>query len=250
MKKPLVSIVIPTYNERENILELVPAILGIANRLTQYRFELVIVDDDSPDGTAAAVKRRFGKNPAVRVFLRKGQRGLGEAILHGIRKAKGEIIVGMDADFNHDPASLPLLLDALRTSTIAIASRFIPGGGMDDRLRYTGTLLFNLFLRIVLRFPSSDNASGYYAIRKIDLGKLGVERIYFGYGEYHLRLLHLAKRQGFTFSEVPVYYPRRRHGVSKSRLLRMAITYIVEAFRLLYMSGNATTKPPSASTHR
>lgn len=231
MRNQKVSIVIPTYNEKENILKLVPEIQKIFKRLANYQPEVVIVDDDSPDRTGHELKKKF-KSHSVRVFIRKKEKGLASAIKLGIEKSRGEIIIGMDADFNHDPKIIPDLLKKLKIAKIVVASRFIKQGGMDDKFRYFGTKIFNLILRLFLGFPSTDNASGFYTIRKRNLVTLGLEKIYYGYGEYHLRLVYLAKQAGFKISEVPVYYKARLYGQSKSRLLEMAKDYLKEAILL------------------
>ena len=236
MKTTTVSIVIPTYNERDNILAIIPAIKRVTSPLSRYRFEIVIVDDNSPDETGKLTKKIFSKDKMVRVFVRTNEHGLGTAIKLGIEKASGEIIIGMDADFNHDPECIPHLLEKLTGSQLAIASRFISGGGMDDHLRYYGTLLFNLLLSLLFGFPSTDNASGYYAIRKKDLEKLGLGRIYYGYGDYHLRLVYFAKSKRYKIAETPVVYQKRPFGKSKSNLLEMAVSYSQEAIRLWRMT--------------
>lgn len=234
MKKQKVTIVIPTYNERDNLLALIPEIKKIASFLTGYSFEILIVDDDSPDGTGEAVRQRYLSSHSVKIVIRKNERGLGTAIKTGIQKATGEIIVGMDADFNHDPTCILKLLAKLESCQLVIATRFLRGGGMEDRARFVGTYLFNIILRYVFGFPATDNASGYYAIRRRDLQHLEIERIYYGYGEYHLRLVYFASKEGYTIGEVPVYYQRRRYGESKSRLWWMAVHYLKEAIRLRF----------------
>lgn len=233
MKKQVVSIIIPTYNEKENITLLIPVIKEIAKIVKGYTFEIVVVDDDSPDKTGYEAKRKF-KPPSVRTFIRKINDGLAGAIKGGIEKSKGEVIIGMDADFNHDPQIIPQILEKLKNYDLVIASRFIKGGGMDDKFRYFSTRIFNFILRFFFGFPITDNASGYYAIRRRDLLKLGLDNMYFGYGEYHLRLVYFAKKAGLRIKEVPVYYKKRPYGQSKSKLLLMAKDYFKEAIRLRF----------------
>ena len=233
MRRQKVSIVIPTYNEKENILILIPEIQKIFQGLANYQPEVVIVDDNSPDKTGYEAQKKF-KPPGIRVYIRKIERGLASAIKLGIEKSSGDIIVGMDADFNHDPKIIPNLLKKLETSKIVVASRFIKGGGMDDKLRFWGTKIFNLILRLFFGFPSSDNASGYYAIKRENLIELGLDKIYYGYGEYHLRLVYLAKKAGYKFEETPVYYKARIYGQSKSKLFQMAKDYLREAISLSF----------------
>lgn len=227
----MISIIIPTYNERENICRLIPAILSAVSD-AKIQTEVVVVDDNSPDKTADEVRKRFGQDRRVVVSVRKDKRGLATAILHGIRQSKGDIIIGMDADFNHPPELIPDLVRTLSKSDLVIASRFIKGGGMEEWGRYFGTLLFNLLLKYMLGFPTMDNMSGFYAIRKDILEKLNIDTIYKGYGDYHLRLVWYAKSKKYSICEIPVFYRRRTYGESKSHLLSLFVSYLVCATKL------------------
>lgn len=227
----MISIIIPTYNERDNVCRLIPAILSVTHD-ANIQTEIVIVDDDSPDKTANEVRRRFGQDARVSVFVRKAERGLATAILYGIRQSKGDIIIGMDADFNHPPGLIPDLVHALSKHDLVVASRFIARGGMEERGRYVGTLLFNLFLKYILSFPTMDNMSGFYAIRRDMLERLNIDDIYKGYGDYHLRLLWYAKSKRYMIAEVPVFYRKRIYGKSKSHLLSLFVSYLVCAAQL------------------
>ncbi|VVA44119.1 conserved hypothetical protein [Candidatus Roizmanbacteria bacterium] len=229
--KNYISIIIPTYNERENIIDLINTIRTILNG-DNIRFEIIIIDDNSPDKTAKMVNNEFGQDETVRLFIRKNERSLGTAILFGIKKAKGDIIVGMDADFNHPPEKIPELLSNLKQTDLVVASRFIKGGGMEDRVRYIFTYFFNLFLKYFLGFPTMDNMSGFYAIRKEKLWQLPINKIYQGYGEYHLRLVYLAKKYGLSIKEIPVFYPKRKHGQSKTNFFKIFFQYLFVAFDL------------------
>ncbi len=237
-----VSIVIPTYNERENILLLLETLQEQDRKNKDYTYEVVVVDDDSPDDTAEEVAKKF-KPPFLKLIVRKNERGLGTAIGKGMADASGEVVVGMDADFNHDPEILLDLVKKLDRCDLVVASRFIKGGGMDNKFRYFATKSFNLALRTIFAFPTTDNASGYYAIRKKDLEKLNLKKIYYGYGDYHLRLVYKAKVAGYKICETPVYYKERSYGESKSKLLRMAVSYLKEAIKLrFYEKQNHSTR--------
>jgi len=227
----MISIIIPTYNEKENILLLIQSILAISHK-NKLETEIIIIDDNSPDKTGEIVKKEFNQNKIVHVFIRKHERGLATAIFHGITRAKGDMIISIDADFNHPPELIPLLVDKLNTSDLVIASRFIKGGGMDEWGRYIGTYFFNYFLKYILGFPTMDNMSGYYAIRKNTLSQLDLKEIYRGYGEYHLRLVWRASRLKMKIVEVPVYYKKRMYGKSKSHLFKMFFSYFIYALKL------------------
>lgn len=226
------SIIIPTFNEKDNILLLIKTIKNL--KFTNLNYEIIVVDDNSPDGTYKEVIKKFGKDKVVKALLRENERGLAGAILHGIKNSKNEIVLGMDADFNHPPETIPQMIKELQTHDFVVASRFIKGGGMEEKKRYPPTFLFNWFLKHVLAFPTMDNMSGFYAIRKKELLKLPLEKIYKGYGEYHLRLVYLAGKNNLSIKEIPVFYKKRASGKSKSNLPKMLVLYLKEAFKLRF----------------
>lgn len=227
----MISIIIPTYNEKENIIIL---IRQIKKTLDQNKHEIIIVDDDSSDGTYDVAKKYFRKDKQIRIFRRRKEKGLGTAILFGLGRAKGSVIVGIDADFNHDPKKIPKLVAGLDKHDIVIASRFIKGGGMEDKNRYSFTYIFNLFLKYLLGFPTMDNMSGYYAIKKETLFNLPLHKIYTGYGEYHLKLLYFMQKKSLIIGEIPTFYKKRRYGKSKSNLLKMFFRYLSVVFKLKF----------------
>lgn len=230
MKKKIVSIILPAYNERENLLRLIPAILAEFSGSSEWNAEILVVDDDSQDGTADVLRKRFSGK--IRLIVRKHERGLASAIAEGIRQSRGSTILGMDADGNHDPRNIPALLSGLRSADLVVGSRFVTGGGMMWGIQCALSLVSNLILFHVFRFPVRDNTSGYYVIGKKRLTALGTADIYQGYGDYHLRLVWLAKQAGLRIGEVPVRYAPRLHGQSKSRLSIMLITYIKTVLQL------------------
>lgn len=226
----LLSLILPTYNEAvaaPRLLREIAAVLGAA----ELAWEALVVDDASPDGTADVVAAAFADQPAVRVIRRTGPRGLAFAIREGIEAARGDVVVVMDADFNHDPQALPALLGPLAQFDLVSGSRFAPGGGMYSRGRYAGSFVMNLFLRAVLRTQVQDNLSGYFAVRRADLQRLPAEAIFFGYGDYYFRLLWHARRAGLRIVEVPVVYRSREGGSSKTPLLRTTWRYTLAALR-------------------
>lgn len=227
-----VSVILPTYNEREAIVKNVTHICQVLAKL-EIKFEVLVIDDNSPDGTAEAVRQLGTKYPQVKVIVRTKDRGLGLSIGRGVEESQGNIIVGMDADGNHDPEDLPVLLKNLRGETrLVVASRFAGDGGMKG-WRMLPTFLFNAMFRL-FGLPIWDNTSGYYAVRKDDLVTLGLKRIYYGYGDYHLRLVFYAAQAGWKMVEVPTTYQARLGGQSKSKLLNMAVEYTKEAYRLRF----------------
>lgn len=227
-----VSVILPTYNEKDAIAQHAHHVSKVLTR-DGYKHEVLVVDDDSPDGTAEVVRDAGLKNKNIKVLVRKTNHGLGLSIGDGVRNAMGNIIIGMDADGNHDPEDMPSLLKALKGDTrLVVASRFVGAGGMKS-WRMGPTFLFNAMFRL-FGLPIWDNTSGYYAVRKTDIEKLGIKRIYYGYGEYHLRLVYFAYLAGWKIVEVPTQYQDRLGGQSKSKLIKMAFEYTIEAARLRF----------------
>jgi len=227
-----VSVILPTYNEAEAI---VPHAEHVSKVLSEagYKHEVLVVDDDSPDGTAEIVRQAGKRNKNIKVLVRTKNHGLGLSIGDGVRAAEGNIIIGMDADGNHDPSDMPNMLKHLTGETkLVVASRFKGSGGMSG-WRMLPTFLFNAMFRL-FGLPIWDNTSGYYAVRKTDLEGLGLERIYYGYGDYHLRLVFYAAKAGWKTIEVPTTYQARLGGASKSKLLQMTVEYTKEAYRLRF----------------
>jgi dolichol-phosphate mannosyltransferase len=228
----VVSVVLPTYNERDGISEIVAEVLETARR-ADLELEIVVVDDASPDGTAAHVEAVFAGNPAVRVHVRRGERGLASAIYRGIQEARGDVLVIMDSDGNHDPALLPLMVRCSEAFDVVIGSRYVLGGGMlTSRFRYWGSYAFNILIRVVLGLRIHDNLSGFLAFRPTLLRGLDPAVVFYGYGDYAIRLLHHVVRRGGRVLEIPTVYRFRKGGESKTRFLAYLGTYLASVIRL------------------
>jgi len=221
-----ISVVLPTYNECKNIVDLIDAIEAEVSPLVTH-LQIVVVDDNSPDGTAEVVQQRIQKSGQVHIDLhvRTEERGLASAIKYGLQRSQGDVVVVMDTDFNHDPKMISQMIELLKYYDIVIGSRFVMGGGMEEELRYKFSFLYNLFIRVTIRTQIQDNLSGFFAMRRDKLMTLDLDRIFRGYGEYFIRLLYVAWRQHYKMLEVPVFYVLRRHGQSKSRFLNMLRDY-------------------------
>lgn len=211
------SIILPTYNEKDNIVELVQAIFKAIPPTIDY--EVVIVDDNSPDGTAEAVVRCFGNDPRLKLFVRVQDRGLASAIRYGIEHSSGEILLFMDTDFNHDPALLPQMISFLEFYDIIIGSRFVMSGGMEDRFRQYCSLVYNWGIRLLFGTPVHDNLSGFFAIYRNKLLSMDLNQIFYGYGDYFIRLLMVGHKRGYKMLEIPVFYRLRLHGHSKTQFI-------------------------------
>jgi dolichol-phosphate mannosyltransferase len=218
------SIILPTYKERDNIVELIQAIFGHLP-IDQFDLEVVVVDDNSPDGTAEVVCQNFGDEPRVKLFVRTEERGLATAIRYGIDHSSGEILVFMDTDFNHDPALIPQMIKFLEYYDLIIGSRFVMAGGMEDRFRQFSSLIYNYGIRLLFKTPVHDNLSGFFSISRATLAAMDLDQIYYGYGDYFIRLLMVAHKRGHKMLEIPVFYRLRLHGHSKTQFLSIFTQY-------------------------
>jgi len=213
---PRLSVILPTYNEAEGLGDVLDRI-GVA--LADVPHEVVVVDDDSPDGTWRVAERRAARDPCVRVLRRVGERGLATAVMAGLRAARGEFVAVMDADGQHPPEALPLLLDAAASTEadVAIASRRVAGGEDDGlsraRLVASGgaTLLARLALPTVRRARLRDPMSGFFLARASSLPPL--ERM--SPRGYKILLELLVAAQPRRVVEVPFRFAPRASGASK-----------------------------------
>lgn len=232
------SVILPAYNEAGSIVELINAIL----RYAPPDAEVLLVDDDSPDGTARRASEAFRGSDRVRVTVRSRDRGLARSVRAGIEAARSDRVLIMDSDFNHDPRDIPRLIGVAAFADIVIGSRFAPGGNMPDRARYLGSLVYNLFVRMALRTQVQDNLSGYFVIRRNAVLSLPLDEIFFGFGDYFFRLLHFAQRSGFSIIEVPVVYGTRDSGHPKHSVFKTFFQYTGSLLRFrsrLQASGRA-----------
>jgi dolichol-phosphate mannosyltransferase len=225
-----VSIVLPTYNEASNVVPLINEIK--AAMPADWAYEILVLDDNSPDRTFAVVKETFRGDARVRPVLRTADRGFAKSIRNGIELAQYEWIVVMDSDLTHDPVEIPRLLHVSAVYDIVSGSRFCAGGRMVDTAHYVLSMLFNWTLRLLLRTQIQDNLGGYYAMRRQAALALPLDRIFYGYGEYFFRLLFFAQRAGLSIVEVPANYRLRETGKSKSNWGRMIVTYSSAAISL------------------
>jgi len=227
-----VSVILPTYNERENISELLERIAATLTGTVDH--EIIIVDDDSSDGTADVVKRQFEQNENIRLHVRTNERGLATAIRKGIDLSTGSVIVVMDSDFNHDPAYIPQFLNLIQYYEVVVGSRFLYGGGMYSRWRYYASFLYNVFIRLFLGLPIRDKLSGFFAARSETLQKLDYDHIFYGYGDYFIRFLMTIVDLNLSLIEVPVFYNNRPAGESKTMFLKEFLRYTMSVFKIRF----------------
>ncbi len=207
--------IIPTYNERENIERLITEILALP-----LDTKILVVDDNSPDGTGEVVDQMMKKYRRIEVIHRKGKAGRGSACLEGFKKAlKKEVdyIVEMDADFSHDPKKLPKLVEMVEKYDVVIGSRYLRGSRIVNWgiKRTLLSRLANFYVRRVLRIPISDYTDGYRCYKKKALAQLDFNLIHTtGYIVLSETAYQLYKK-GCSFGEVPIVFINRRRGESK-----------------------------------
>jgi dolichol-phosphate mannosyltransferase len=225
-----VSVILPTFNEAANIVDLVYAIkVAIPAR---WDYEVLVVDDSSTDGTYETVRKAFGSDNRVVPMLRAQDPGLAKSIRCGLESARGGRIIVMDSDFTHDPIEIPRLLHVGEVYDIVSGSRFCAGGRMGDVGHYISSMLYNWAIRVILRTQVQDNLGGYFTAHREALLKLPLDEIFFGYGDYYFRLLHFAQCARMSIVEIPAVYLPRTTGKSKSNWLRMILQYTTAAIRL------------------
>ena len=220
-------VIIPTYNERENLPTLVEALLR------HEGVRVLVVDDQSPDGTGEVADDVARRNPGrVEVLHRTTKRGFGRSYIDGIRLAiasGADLICQMDADFSHDPARLPDLLAAADRADVVIGSRYVPGGAVVNwpRRRLLLSRFANMYVRAITHVKARDCTSGYRCWRREALASLPLDQFVSDGYSFLVEMLFIASRQGRRIAEVPITYVERREGQSKmSRgvILESAIT--------------------------
>ena len=226
-----VTVAIPTYNERENLSQIVSAV-------SSQGYRVLVVDDSSPDGTGDLAEELADGDPLVSVLHRTVKEGLGPAYAAGFDHALeggAETIVEMDADFSHDPADIPRLVAALdKGADVAIGSRYVPGGATPDwplhrRLISKGG---NLYARVMLGLPVRDATAGFRAFRAEALRRLPYRAAEAsGYG-FQVEMAWRAHQIGLTIVEVPISFRDRELGTSK-----MGTGIVLEAMKLVTIWG-------------
>ncbi len=231
MSTQLISVILPCYNERENVTQLVVA---IHNELINYPHEILVVDDNSPDGTyQAMIELNY---PYVMPILRTADKGFAKSIRCGIENAKGDYIVVMDSDFNHMPKYLPIMIDNLKYFDCVIGSRFLyfPIEKHYSTSRIVTSWMFNLFIRIVLGSKVTENLFGFYAIRKEAIHKCDFDKIFWGFGDYFIRLLFYLQKNNCSILQIPAIFGNRKFGEGNKRLFARIIRYTKETFILRF----------------
>jgi dolichol-phosphate mannosyltransferase len=225
-------VVIPTFNEAENLPDLVSVLFS----LDIVGLNILVVDDNSPDGTGEIAENLVRENPdKISVLHRPGKLGIGSAYITGFKtalEAGADSIVQMDADFSHPPEKIIELSQALTGSDVTFGSRYIPGGMVDERWpawRKGLSAFGNIYAKTILRLPINDATGGFRGWRRDTLLGMPLDRIRSNGYAFQVEMAYLAYRLGFSFIEVPFYFADRQWGSSK-----MSFSIQVEAARRVW----------------
>ena len=231
-------VVLPTYNEHDNLPKIVPGILAAAPEV-----DILVVDDSSPDGTGEIADDLARGEGRVKVLHRPHKDGLGRAYLAGFARALAEgygRVLEMDADCSHDPAAIPSLLAASREADLVLGSRYVPGGGtvhwgLGRRLLSRAG---SLYARAILGLAVKDLTGGFKCFRRRVLESIDLETVHARGYAFQIELTYRALRNGFSVVEVPIRFVDRTHGGSKmSRMIVLEAVWKVPLLRLRALAG-------------
>ena len=235
---PNITVVIPTYNEAENLPRLIRELMSMASP----HLNVLIVDDNSPDGTGAIAEELGQAHPGrISVLHRKGKEGLGPAYIAGFKQALAlgaDYIIQMDADFSHQPSYISQLLATLEGGAdVVIASRFMRGGGVDKNWSLRRKLLSwwanSIYVRLILGIPVSDATGGYRIWRRATLIGINLDRIRSNGYAFQVEMAYVAHRLGYKLGEIPIYFPDRERGSSKMDT-NIAVEAAIRVWQVMY----------------
>ena len=230
---------LPTYDERENLEPMLHAlgeVLGPDDAV-------LVIDDNSPDGTGALAERLAADLDYVEVLHRERKEGLGPAYLAGFRHALergAELVVEMDCDFSHDPRDVPRLLEAAENADLVLGSRYVPGGGVENwgLVRRAVSAGGSLYARVLLGVPVRDLTGGFKCFRRAVLEAIDLEAVHSKGYAFQIELTYRALRRGFRVREVPIRFVDREVGGSKmSKAIVLEAIWKVPLLRLAALGG-------------
>ncbi len=231
-------VVIPTYEEVENLPDLIPRVLA-----QDARIEILIVDDDSPDGTGKLAAQLAQNEPRLHVLHRPKKEGLGPAYRAGLREAlrlEADLVVQMDADFSHPPETLPVMLREIETCDVVLGSRYKNGITVINwpieriLLSYFG----NAYVRLVTRMPISDTTGGFRCIRRALLERMGFERIRANDYAFQIEMNYRFVRHGARIEEISFFFLDRTRGVSKlTKRIGLEALWVAWQLRISHLLG-------------
>jgi dolichol-phosphate mannosyltransferase len=224
-------IMVPTYNEKGNISRLIEEIMAL--KVPGNELHVLVVDDNSPDGTSQVVAEIAAKNPRVKIITRTQQRGRGSAGIHGFREALAsgaDYVIEMDADFSHHPRYLPELIAAAENGAdVVLGSRFVKGGADKDRgtYRQTVTKLAGFYVRSLLKLKIRDVSSGYRCFKRSALEQLDLDNLISTGPSIVLEILFKSVMKGMKITEVPIVFIDRRQGETKLNWITLLETLVM-----------------------
>lgn len=229
-------IVVPTYNEKENIGEIIDAVLALGEE-----YEILIVDDNSPDGTGDIVDRRAASEPRIHAIHREAKLGLGSAYIAGFKWALAntdtQFVFEMDADFSHDPGAIPEFLEAAEGRDLVIGSRYLHGITVINWPLSRLILSYgaNVYTRIITGLPLKDSTGGFKCFRRETLEQLPLDTIRSDGYSFQIEMNFFCWKKGFKIVEIPIIFTDRRVGISKmSRKIVWEAMFMV--WRLRFMN--------------
>lgn len=244
---PRIMVVLPTYNEKENLEAIVAALFA----LPLPQLEILIVDDNSPDGTGQIAERLRGDyDERVQVLHRQQKAGLGPAYIAGFQEAirlGAAVIIQMDADFSHQPHYIPLMLEKLQNADVVAGSRFVKGGSVDETWSPYRKLLSwwanRIYTPTLLRLPVYDSTGGYRMWRRETLIGMDLSRIHSNGYVFQVEMIYVAYKLGYRVVEYPIHFPDRRAGKSKMST-RVALEAAIRVWEILarYWRFNPTRR--------
>ena len=226
------SLILPCYDEYENLRLLIPLIYKC---FSKSNYQIIIVDDNSEDLTIKKLKSKFRSNKKIKYILRKKNPSLGLSIKEGIKKSDGNVIIVMDTDFNHRPKDLKKMITLydLNDYDLICGSRFLKGGFSTTYFRHYCSKIFNFYVNFITRGKISDNLSGFFIIKKSFLNNMLV-KIFYGYGDFYIRLLFYIQKKNLRIRETPVRYAPRKFGQSKSKFVKLLFLYSFATAKLIF----------------
>lgn len=228
-------IIIPTYNEKENIESLIEAILDIKESI-----DVLVVDDNSPDGTGDIVDAEAARNPRVHILHRASKQGLGTAYIAGFKWAlentDAKYVFEMDADFSHDPQAIPEFLESIKDHDVVLGSRYLNGITVVNwpLSRLILSYSANIYTRIATGLPLKDSTGGFKCFRREVLEQLPLDTIHSDGYAFQIEVNFICWKKGFRLKEIPIIFVDRRVGISKmSRRIIWEAALIVWRFRFM-----------------
>lgn len=231
-------VIVPTYNERENVAALLPRLLALPHGL-----DVLVVDDHSPDGTAEVVKEWMAREPRVHLLERPGKLGLGSAYRDGFRFALAngaEFIFEMDADFSHDPDAIGEFLEHAAGADVVLGSRYLKGVTVVNwpLKRLVLSYAANLYTRLITGLPVNDATGGFKCFRRRALEGIRLDRVKSDGYAFQIEMSFKCWKRGFRIREIPILFVDRRAGVSKmNRKIIWEAVWMVWRLRLLDLFG-------------